>query len=115
MSDEHATACWTMPHATKEYANIIKRKNALKSVLTMYDDITWNPWQAGILDMIDEKPDPRKVYWLYDECGNIGKSHLTTYLNCKGKAYCPDVTKVQDIYFGYAHRLRANREQLTGC
>jgi hypothetical protein len=59
MSDEHHQTWIQMPHATREYVNTVRRTNALKGVLDEYKDTEWKPWQAGILDMIDEKADSR--------------------------------------------------------
>lgn len=37
-------------------------------------------WQLEILDIVNEKPDYRKIYWYWEESGNTGKSALTKYL-----------------------------------
>jgi hypothetical protein len=100
-SDQHFTTWFNNPHATREYVNVVKKKKALETIFRQYENTEWKPWQQGILDMIDEKADSRTVNWLYDEGGNIGKSYLTTYLAAQGKAYCPDVTKISDILYGY--------------
>ena len=104
MSDEYHQTWIQMPHATREYVNTVRRTNALKQVLDTYEATEWKPWQAGILEMIEQIPDSRTITWIHDEKGNIGKSHLTTYLAAQDKAYCPDVTKLADILYGYNYQ-----------
>lgn len=45
-----------------------------------YKDVVWKDWQQGIIDMIDKKPDKRKIHWFYEHTGNVGKSYLCKYL-----------------------------------
>lgn len=40
-------------------------------------------WQKVLLDTIAEKPDPRKVYWIWDQTGGSGKSSLCRSLLIK--------------------------------
>lgn len=104
MSDEFHSTWIQMPHATREYVSTVRRTNALNKVMQRYEATEWKPWQEGILEMIEEIPDTRTITWIYDEKGNIGKSHLTTYLAAQDKAYCPDVTKIADILYGYNYQ-----------
>lgn len=47
------------------------------------------PWQKEIEDIYHTEPDDRKIYWFYDETGNIGKSALIKYMIVKyGVLYC---------------------------
>ncbi len=50
-------------------------------------------WQLEIIDIINRKPDDRKIYWYWDKIGNTGKSVLSKLLCakydaliCSGKA-----------------------------
>lgn len=78
-----------------------KRRRALLAVQSEFDNIVWYPWQQGILDGLNQPVHNRKVTWLYEETGNVGKSTLTRYLASIGKAYTPDVSKIQDILYNY--------------
>lgn len=47
------------------------------------------PWQKNIEDIILTEPDERKIYWFWEEVGNIGKSALVKYLVVKyGCLFC---------------------------
>lgn len=50
-----------------------------------YSDVIWRPWQQEVLDLVDDKPDPRKIIWLWEPTGNVGKSYLQKYLALKKK------------------------------
>lgn len=40
----------------------------------------FRPWQQEIIDMVNTKPDDRKIYWYFDEVGGKGKTSLAKYL-----------------------------------
>lgn len=78
-----------------------KRRKAHTLIQSEFESIHWKPWQQAILDSIETKADNRKVTWLYEETGNVGKSTITRFLASTGKAYTPDISKVADMYYGY--------------
>lgn len=59
-------------------------KEKLKiQILKSYENTKWKPWQQKIIDILDDKPDDRKIYWFWEPIGNIGKSYLAKYIACK--------------------------------
>lgn len=48
-----------------------------------YKNIEWKKWQQEILNIIEKKPDPRKIYWYWEPEGNVGKSYLCKYISMK--------------------------------
>lgn len=44
------------------------------------------PWQLKIIDILQQEPDDRKVYWFWSEAGGIGKSQFCKY--CVVKENC---------------------------
>lgn len=55
------------------------------------------PWQLEIEEIITKPPDPRKVYWFWEEHGNIGKSAFVKYCVVKHNALFCDGGKKSDI------------------
>lgn len=51
-----------------------------------YGNVIWKNWQQYIIDIIRMEPDTRTIHWIWDECGNIGKSFLCKYLDLKHNA-----------------------------
>lgn len=51
--------------------------NVTEKIETIQD---LRPWQAEVVKMLEDKPDPRKIYWFWDEEGGTGKSSLVKYL-----------------------------------
>lgn len=47
------------------------------------DNITWKNWQKETIDRINEKPDNRKIYWYWEDKGNVGKTFLCKYIVTK--------------------------------
>lgn len=60
------------------------------------------PWQKTIVNICDEEPDNRTIYWIYDEEGGKGKTEL-----CKYIAHNYNATLVngstRDSIFGLTH------------
>ncbi len=73
-----------------------------------YNEIKWKSWQKKVLDEV-EKPciDDRKINWLYDHEGNIGKSYLTKYLMRVENALVVEGKKT-DIFHQIAKRKENN-------
>jgi len=44
------------------------------------------PWQKNIETIFLQKPDKRKIYWFWEETGNIGKTEFVKYMVIKHKA-----------------------------
>lgn len=79
---------------------LICTENAKRRKLDSYEDCIWKPWQSRILDILNGPVDSRKVYWIYETEGNVGKSYLAQYLVCNGAYLCTG-GKVQDIQYSY--------------
>jgi len=54
-------------------------------------------WQQKIVDLCLTKPDDRKVYWFWEDKGNIGKSAFTKYMVVKYNALFCDGGKKADL------------------
>lgn len=63
----------------------------IKIINTLY------PWQLEIENWILLEPEPRKIYWIYETNGNVGKSAFTKYLVIKHKALFCDGGQKKDI------------------
>lgn len=61
----------------------------------MYD------WQKDIIEIIEKKPDKRKIFWFWDKVGNIGKSELCKYLYINYNCAFFTNAKTADIAYAY--------------
>lgn len=50
-----------------------------------YNNVVWKPWQKDILDLLETKPDSRKIHWYWESTGNVGKSYLLKYIALTNK------------------------------
>lgn len=48
-----------------------------------YSNVKWKEWQQSIIDIIETNPHPRRIYWYWDQTGNIGKSFVCKYISMK--------------------------------
>lgn len=56
------------------------RDKLKQKTLDEFKDVKWKDWQVEILNILKEKPDNRKIYWYWEETGNVGKSYLCKYI-----------------------------------
>ncbi len=61
-------------------------------------------WQQNIINMLKTEPDERKVYWFWDDAGNIGKSALTRHLLIHYNVLAVSGS-ARDIKCAYAKRI----------
>jgi len=100
--------------------NITDKKTKIPKHVTQYDDfmkqefneIKWFNWQQEVLDIIESKPDRRKVFWFYEETGNVGKSFLAQYIDWKYNAIIAN-GKQSDVFNQYKTFLDTEEEQPT--
>lgn len=45
-----------------------------------YKNVEWHEWQSKVIDILNGKPDKRKIHWFHERIGNAGKSYLCKYL-----------------------------------
>lgn len=69
----------------KEKLNLIPFKERLmQEVLdSEYKNVEWKDWQQEILDILDDKPNKRNIFWYWEAVGNIGKTYLAKWLSMK--------------------------------
>ena len=57
------------------------------------EEVVLRPWQKVAFDLFQHSPNDRTVIWIYDKCGNIGKSWFQNYV---------------EAYYGYNRIFRCD-------
>jgi len=65
---------------------------------TEYSNLTWRPWQQEVLNLVQTKPDPRKIHWYWEPNGNSGKSYLIKYICIKHEHVIIATGKMTDVF-----------------
>lgn len=81
----------------------------LAPVLDEYDPAIATVWQDFICHMV-QSPVPkgdRRIFWIYDAVGNIGKSVLTKHLALRGDVCICDTSAKKDIFYMANAKWRA--------
>lgn len=65
----------------KGFKKTISKKQMVLDI--EYKDVVWKDWQQQIIDILNGPVDKRKIYWFWEETGDVGKSFLAKYLVCK--------------------------------
>ena len=60
---------------------------------------TLRPWQAALLDKVNEEPDDRKISWYWEDTGNVGKTWMAKYLKAIGDATILSQGKYADLTY----------------
>lgn len=85
----------------REFQQYVSQTIQRKTLLEQYDNIIWNDKQQIIKEIIDTENDCRRVNWIYDEIGNIGKTQLAKYYLAQGDTYYITGGKQADILYSY--------------
>lgn len=67
----------------KEYSDLVKVDKHIEIMKKKYEEFQPREWQQKIIDIIKEPADDRKIYWIWEDKGSIGKSELINYLIVK--------------------------------
>lgn len=74
-----------------------------------YDEVKWMPWQANLLDKLSGPVPSRKVLWIWDEDGNVGKTFLARFIDWKYNAIIAN-GKQADVLNQYAVYLETEKK-----
>lgn len=74
----------------------------LNSLREAYESASLRPWQAALVDIVQEDPNPRKIHWIWEGVGNTGKSWMTKYLAAMYGACIMTVGKKVDMSHLYS-------------
>lgn len=76
-----------------------------------YADIEWKRWQLDIINLIHEPPHKRKIYWFWENDGNVGKSFLLKFIYCikKDKVIIGN-GKMNDVFNQICQHITSGKE-----
>lgn len=92
--DEHPSASARYPrlrHAIK----IADKLRTPKPLLALKN------WQIETLRILDSPPHPRKIHWIWDQTGNVGKTSLARHMMSLGDCFYCTGGKHVDILYAY--------------
>lgn len=91
-----------------------KKKKSLSETLNRFkqevlsdeynnDNVTWKPFQDLLLNIINNKPNNRWIYWFYENKGNTGKTYIEKYIACKYNVILMDGKKDNIFHQVFKH------------
>lgn len=93
----------TETRAGKVYCKGIPRPIKILPDNKLYD------WEKDIISIVKNEPDDRKIYWIYETTGNVGKSTFCKYLCVKHNALILG-GKANDMKYGIVKYMEKNGE-----
>lgn len=94
-------ACYAKyTRAKDQLRRATRKKRKLNEMRDNYQDASLRTWQRLTLNKLKSQ-DNRKVTWVYDPDGNIGKSFLANYLLAKENTYLVEGGKRADVAYAY--------------
>lgn len=91
----------------KERVQARESKQQLDSLREHYEQSALRPWQQQLKDDVLSAPDPRKILWLWENTGNVGKSWMANYLGAVHGATILTSGKKVDMAYIYAQKPTA--------
>jgi hypothetical protein len=85
---------------------LIKHLPAFQNIRNMYlskskplERFTLRLWQQDLLEKLQGDPDTRKIYWYWEDKGNVGKSWMASFLARNHEALTVSTGKTADIAY----------------
>lgn len=100
LAEEHPDCYAKYQRAKENLRTVSKKKRNFAKMQEEYNGASLRPWQKITLKKLMEQ-DNRKVTWVYDADGNIGKSWLANWLYVNHGAYIIEGGKRADVSYAY--------------
>nr|QXP07793.1 MAG: replication associated protein [Arizlama virus] len=78
---------------------IFDEHKAWKNKVTPLENVNLRLWQRKLVKIIQGPVDSRKIYWFWEDIGNVGKSWMATYLLRNHQATVLSTGKTADIAY----------------
>jgi len=76
----------------------------LDTLKQRFESSVLRPWQSALMDIVKEEACPRKIHWMWEPTGKVGKSWMATYLGAVHGATILTSGKKVDLAFIYAQK-----------
>ncbi len=80
MIDQRASVIYCTKNATRTGRIYVHGFDTPWVIEDPMQGLVWKVWQNAVRNIIQQEPHPRKVYWLWDRTGGIGKTTLAKHL-----------------------------------
>jgi len=102
--DEHFNVASRCSKFIKERVQARESGQQQDSLRELYASAVMRPWQQLLLDVVEEEACPRKIHWLWERAGNVGKSWMANYLGAMKGATILSSGKKVDLAYIYAQK-----------
>lgn len=100
LDDNHAKPMSHCIKAMQVFDNIYRNNQMELKMKSYYDNFKLRNWQKDVVDIIEQPVNNRKIHWVWEHKGNVGKSELLNYLCVKYNAV--ELSgKVADMAYAY--------------
>ena len=85
----------------------VQARDSMKQLSTLrlqYESSVLRPWQQALLDVCEETACPRKIHWIWEDVGNMGKSWMAKYLLAMKDACYLTYGKKADLAYIFAQK-----------
>jgi hypothetical protein len=103
--------CETQFNTAAKFSKFIKERvqardsqSQLNSLRERYESSVLRPWQNALMDVVLEEANPRKIHWLWEATGNVGKSWMANYMGALHGATVLTSGKKVDLAYIYAQK-----------
>lgn len=100
--EEHFEASCKYSRFIKERIQALATEKELHLLREAFASASLKPWQQALLDVVDAEVNPRKIHWLWESNGNVGKSWMAKYLMALRGAVLMTPGKKADMAYVYS-------------
>lgn len=108
--ESYEEICESHFEAAAKYGKFIKEQVSSKASRKAQDllrsaceNLSLHPWEQEVLaEIVVPDPHPRKIHWIWETTGNVGKSTFANYLGVMNDALVIDAGKKADLTYIFA-------------
>lgn len=90
---------------TLDYIETIRAEKLQSEMAEQMESAVLRPWQQQFLRMVLAAPDTRKIHWIWEAVGNVGKSWMAKYLSVVHGALIMTAMKKADMSYLFSKHL----------
>lgn len=98
----HSQVCAMYPRFVKDYIQATLMDKELRSLQEEFSSASLKPWQNALRDVLLEDPHPRRILWMWEGKGNVGKSWMAKYMMAMHGAILLTPGKKADMAYIYS-------------
>lgn len=103
--DQHFGTIARHHNFTLDFIETVRAERLMAEMQDQMESAVLRPWQQQLLTMVLGAPDTRKIHWIWEDVGNVGKSWMAKYLSVMHGALIMTAMRKADMNYLFSKHL----------